>query len=169
MWRNCECLSTNYFWNLVYCMNGGTLKIYALAVCFSSLMCGAIASGFFLFNTVKLIAPEATVDPNTLKFYGSSGAFRVSSIHQSATNRVMVAGPSGEMLVPPALALSAPPQTRELSDEELEKRRVEQYQNVLANHRFRARQGIILQTIIMLICAGLFFSHWRLVKKLSRD
>lgn len=159
-------------------MNDGTIKIYALAVCFASLMCGTIATGFFLFNVVKLVAPEATIDPNIIRQYSSDEVFRNSHYFNTGTRFSSYAiapggvttaiGPGG------AIARSVPlmndqSNTSELSEEEIEKSRLQQLDAVISSHKFRARQGIILQIIIVLISSVLFIAHWKLAKKLNRE
>ena len=143
-------------------MNNKTIKIYALAVCFASLMCGAIVAGFFLFNMIKVVAPEATIDPNTIRYYSSNEAFR-NSPFSSARARPPFAR------APPGIITNYPTDTPELSKEEIENIRLQQLNAVLSNHAFRARQGIILQTIIMLISLVLFIVHWKLAKKLTLE
>ena len=150
-------------------MNSGTIKIYALAVCFASLMCGAIATGFFLFNMVKVVAPEATIDPNTIRYYSSNEAFRNSPFYSARAGSVPFAIAQGHMIAPPVPIMINPANTPELSEEEIEILRLKQLNAVLSSHKFRARQGIILQTIIMLISLVLFIAHWKLAKRLTRE
>ena len=137
-------------------MNNRTTRIYALAVCFASLMCGAIATGFFLFNMIKVIAPEATIEPNTIRYYSSNEAFRNSRFSSARARPVPFAIASGVVMAPPVPITNDPTDTPELGEEEIENLRLQQLNAVLSNHTFRARQGIILQTIIMLISLVLF-------------
>lgn len=148
-------------------MSNGILKIYALSVCFASLMCGAIATGFLLFNLVKIIAPTATIDPSTLNNYSSSVAFRNSPYNpENARAMPFVLSSSGTAVAQP-LPTTDSGKRPKLSDEELEDLRIKRLSTVIANHQFRAKQGIILQTIIILITTVLFFTHWKLAKKLN--
>ncbi|MBT6042373.1 MAG: hypothetical protein HOH14_02640, partial [Gammaproteobacteria bacterium] len=52
-----------------------SIRIYALAVCFVSLLCAAITSGFALYNLISLVAPSATIEPSRVQFYSSNEAF----------------------------------------------------------------------------------------------
>lgn len=147
------------------------MKIYALSVCFASLICCAITTGFFLFNIVKIVAPEATIDPNTMRYYTSSEAFRNSPFYSVRANPrpfAMGMGPV-DVILPPAQLRSSPTDTPELSEGEIDKLRLQRRDAVISGHTFRARQGIILQTIIMLISLVLFAGHWKLAKKLTHE
>ena len=52
-----------------------SIRIYALAVCFVSIICVAITSGFALYNLITLMAPEVTIDPSRLQSYSSNEVF----------------------------------------------------------------------------------------------
>jgi len=148
-------------------MHNGSLKIYALSVCFATLLCGAIATGFFLFNLIKIVAPEATIDPSTLSIYSTNEAFRNSPFNPANGRPAAFAiAPSGAMMnqLPPAFA---PADDQALGEEDIEKLRLSRLNSIISNHQFRARQSLILQSIIMLICAALYLSHWKLAKKFS--
>ena len=150
-------------------MSDGNIKIYALAVCFASLMCGAITTGVFLFNIVKVVAPEATIDPNTISYYSSNEAFRNSPFSSARARPLPYAIGSGGVIAPRAAIINDSTDTPELSEEEIENLRVQQRNAMLSNHKFRARQGIIQQTIIILISLLLFIAHWKLAKKLTQN
>ena len=40
-----------------------SIRFYALAVCFVSVICIAITTGFALYNLMTLAAPQLTIDP----------------------------------------------------------------------------------------------------------
>jgi len=132
-------------------------------------MCGAIATGFFIFNMVKVVAPVATIDPNTMRYYSSNEAFRNSPFSSARAGFAPFAIASGRVISPPVPIINDQTNTPELSEEEIEKLRLQQLNAVLLSHKFRAKQGIILQTIIMLISLVLFIAHWKLAKKLTRE
>ena len=132
-------------------------------------MCGAIATGFFLFNILKIVAPEATISPGTISYYSSNESFRNSPFYSARARPVPFAIAQGGMIAPPIAMINNPANTPELSEEEIENLRLQQLEAVLSNHKFRARQGIILQTIIMLIALILFIVHWKLAKKLTHE
>lgn len=150
-------------------MNNGTIKIYALAVCFASLMCGAIATGFFLFNILKIVVPEATIAPDTIRYYSSNEVFRNSQFYSARARAIPLAIAPGAIMMPPLPTTNDPSDTPKLSEEEIEKLRLQQRDAVLSSHTFRARQGIILQIIIILISLVLFIAHWKLAKKINNE
>jgi hypothetical protein len=149
-------------------MLNGIQKLYAFAVCFMSLTCGAITAGFFLFNLVKWVAPEATVDPAHLRPLISNDAFIASPYY------VRAGRPTPFALMPDGGRPVPVPQPREQVDQELpseadiREMRRQQRDTLLESHRFRARQGMILQAIILLICLPLFVVHWRLAGRFTQ-
>lgn len=146
-------------------MDNGPIRIYALAVCFSSLLCGAVTLGFFLYNTVKVIAPRATIDPGIMHDYSSNEAFRNSPFYHAENRSVpFTIGPGGAMLSP-APNTDEADSMPELTDKEIETLRSKQFEARLFSHRGRAKQDIMLQAIIILISSGLFMVHWKLAKK----
>lgn len=146
------------------------MKIYALAVCFASLLCGAITTGVFIYNVVKISFPEATIDPGLIRHYSSNEEFLRSPFYPRGPALVHFAGTGFPALPMPDPRLHGE-QTEEpvLSDKEITKLREKGLRNTIESHQFRARQGLILQTIIILISAVLFAIHWQLAKKFSNE
>ncbi|ADJ28953.1 hypothetical protein [Nitrosococcus watsonii] len=148
-------------------MDNGLSKVYALAVCFSSLLlCSAITLGFFLYNMVTIIAPRVTIDPVVMHYYRSNEAFRISPFYPAGDNRPapIVIGPGSAMLSPAPNTDEAGSRS-ELTDKEIETLRSKRFEARLFSHREKAKQDIILQAIIILISSSLFIVHWKLAKK----
>lgn len=153
-------------------MGNGSVRIYALVVCFSSLMCGAVATGFGLFNLIKVVAPESTISPETLNMYSSNEEFRKSLLSSAPvlSNQIPPVFSSGQtVVVPQSFVVPKAKVNTELSETEIEALRSKKLKSRISNHRFRARQGLYQQVIALLICAALFFSHWKLITKLSKS
>jgi len=151
-------------------MNNGSIKIYALAVCFVTLVCGAITAGFIVFNAIKIVAPTLTINPAQLNGHGNNMVFRASAINMGSSGPPVSAfvGPQG---LPPTM-LGAPdfihPGARpvpQLSDEALAQLKQERQASVISGHVFRAKQGLILQAIIISICCILYLWHWKLAAR----
>ena len=156
-------------------MKNGSYKIYALAICFVTLMCSAITMGVILYNFVKIAAPEVTLDSHTYDAHQSIEAFRRSSyafrgspiyaLGRQAPAFIVGGAFDGSSRIP---VVDAPDRTTEspaISDDELEKLRVQSYESVLRGHKHSAVQSTIRLTIILLVSLSLFFIHWRLIKK----
>lgn len=136
------------------------MKFYALAVCFATLLCGAITFGFLVFNVVKIASPELTMHPGSLGMYQSVESYRSSQAASSSAVAMAQAMAAGG--VPSSISQSP---VSELSDEEIEQILLKQESTMLESHRFRAKQSMLLQAIILSICAALYFVHWRLALK----
>jgi hypothetical protein len=144
-------------------------RTYALAICFSTLLCGAITAGFLMFNAVKYAFPLLTIDPGQTQFLESNETFRSSRAHPSMMmHRAISLSPNGEM-TSPRFVPEENDRLAGLSEQEVEQLRLAQLDSVYGRHRHYALQGIILQVIILLICTGLFFVHWKLGRRLSPD
>ncbi len=143
--------------------NNAILKIYALAVCFTSLMCGAISSGFLIFNIIKFVAPQTAIDPSTLALLQSTQAFKSSMYNPNIAQPVPLARFSAHAgVLPPVMPVQPNTQQPPLDSAALEKLRLQQLQNMIDRQRFQARQSLIMQTIIVFITSILFYAHWRL-------
>jgi hypothetical protein len=141
-----------------------SIRIYALAVCFVSLLCAAITSGFALYNLISLVAPSATIEPSRVQFYSSNEAFLNSPMNYPALGRAPVLFNEG---ITQAQPLNNP--YADMSEEEITAARLSRLQTELDAHAGRARLSILRQGIIILISSLLFFTHWRLAKNVGGD
>ena len=154
-------------------MKNASYKIYALAVCFVTLMCSAIIVGVVLYNLVKIAAPELTLDSHSYNAHQSIDAFRRSQFYAFSrpvpalmTNRAFVARPGVPIVEAPETSSD---ESLALSDAELEELRIESYASVLRGQRRNAVQSTIRLSIFLLVSLSLFFVHWRLVKRRNAD
>jgi len=143
-------------------------RIYALAVCFVTLICSAIATGVVLYNFEAIAAPVLTVDSMSYNAHQSIDAFRMSQYY--AQGRVGMALVPGRPFLGRGVPMVDIPQTGAeetpaISDEELDELRINSYESVLTGHRRNAIQRTIRSTIVILVSLSLFFIHWRLVKR----
>ncbi len=149
-------------------IKNSSYKIYAFAVCFVTLMCGAITMGVVLYNLVTLSAPELTLDSHSYNAHQSIDAFRRSQFYGygGPFPALMGGGPfirRGVPLVNESDVSSD--ESSDISDADLDELRVKSYESVLLGHRRSAIQSIIRSSIIVLISLSLFFMHWRLIKR----
>lgn len=150
------------------------LRFYLLAVCFVAMVCAAITAGMVFYGLVKIAAPELTLDSWSYSAHQSLENFARSQFNPANTPRTALFAPGSGSARAIALdhaglvtdpAQSQEPQT--LSDEELEKLRQASFQQVLSNHRRNALQDLIRLSIVLLVSAVLFYTHWRMAKKQS--
>lgn len=141
-----------------------SIRLYALAVCFVSLLCAAITSGFALYNVVTLAAPSLTIEPSRIQFYSSNETFTNSQLPFPALGRAPVFYNEGIAQAP---QINNP--YAEMTEAEITAARLARLQNELDAHASRARLSLLRQGIIILISSLLFFTHWRLAKNVGGD
>ena len=138
-------------------MNNGLFRFYLLAIFFSALMCGAITSGFLIFNLIKYTLPLSTIDPVRIEVFSTNERFNRSRNNPTSISQPLSLLPGRTVVVPETRIVK-------LSQDELTAARLQARNAIVSSHKFRAKQGIILQVIILLICCILFYPHWKLVK-----
>ncbi|MDA0789641.1 MAG: hypothetical protein O2780_09320 [Proteobacteria bacterium] len=120
------------------------IRIYALAVCFASMMCIAISSGIGLFDVVQASMPGYTV-----------------SAHQYGAG---VYAASARMMIRDDGALVQPPR---LTEEELKAQQAEYRKLAIEQERHGAIRSLLQILTILVVSIPLFFVHWRLAKRLE--
>ncbi len=116
------------------------IEIYALAVCFVTVICLVISSGIGLYDLVEISNPEFTISSHEYKKY--------------QTNESFINNDCGE-------------EKEILSDkeEEITKKRMESYQNLLSIEQRNAFQSLTIVLIIIILNIVVFFIHWRIAKR----
>jgi hypothetical protein len=142
------------------------VRIYALAVCFASVLCITISLGVGLFDVVQLTYPKITMNSYEYQNLQSNESFRQSRGSPYAMVRGGVAQPlflrEGGAA---AYAEKADPVT--LSDTEITRLREERMQLLINNIRHDATRSLIQILIILLVTLPLFALHWRLAQRLD--
>ena len=115
-------------------MKRSLLEIYALGVCFVTLICFAIALGVGFYDVVQIISPEFTL---------SQWEFEK---HQ--TNERFLASWPKEKPIPP--------------EDQVTALRKQSYAVAVAVERRSAVQSLVMVAIIVLIDVVIFLVHWRL-------
>jgi hypothetical protein len=113
------------------------LRVYSFAVCFLSLMCGAIVLGLLSYSIVKTVSPGVTVSAHELRQVSSNDEFR------QAFGKV-----------------------RLLPDEEdkITILRQQEHRQLIDTEFHNGRQKIMLYGIIFLINLIMYVTHWRIGK-----
>lgn len=118
-------------------MKKSLLEIYALAVCFVTIICFAVVLGVGMYDFLEMAKPEMT-----LKSY---------QYQKHQTNE--------------AFTRSWSKKKRRPSEEEITKMREKSYSVALEAERRDAVQSFIRVLIIMIIDLVIFLVHWRLGKR----
>ncbi|MEW6416991.1 MAG: hypothetical protein AB1480_02595 [Nitrospirota bacterium] len=121
-------------------MKKSILEIYALAVCFATIVCFVIALGIALYDVIEISNPEFTLSSHEYNRHQSNDAFWKN--YQCGYDKK-----DKEMQRP--------------SDEELSRQRLESYQQAVKSERRDAFQGLTRASIILTIDIFIFLVHWR--------
>jgi hypothetical protein len=118
-------------------MKRNLLEIYALSVCFVTLVCFVIALGVAVYDVIQILNPEFTLNAWQLEKHQSNEKF----IKDWPKNKPVPLGAK------------------------LTKLRQESYKQALRVERREALQSITWASIIIVLDVGLFWAHWRLAKR----
>ena len=127
-------------------MKKSLVEMYALAVCFVTLICFAVALGIGIYDLVQITIPEFTI--NTYEY------------ERRQSDAVFLGSPRL-----PRLPQERSTETPAPSDEELERRREEIYQTALASEQRLGAQSLTMISIILFINLLVFIPHWFLVRR----
>lgn len=118
-------------------MSPHLLRIYALAVCFVSVIVFSVSTGIGVYDVVQVNLPETTLSGWQYERYQSNDNFTRDWPRDKAMP----------------------------DDDTLTRLREEGYRIALQGEVRNAKQSLIQQVIIMLIMVALFFIHWKLSRK----
>jgi len=118
------------------------LEIYALAVCFFTVVCFAISLGIAMYDAVELSSPEFALSSWEYERHQSNEAFKQRRFGCGSDDKEN--------------------DLEKLSEDELTKRREQSYTLALKNERHDAVQSLVQTGIIMFIDAFIFLVHWLL-------
>ncbi|MEW6715794.1 MAG: hypothetical protein AB1306_12015 [Nitrospirota bacterium] len=125
-------------------MKKSLLEIYALAVCFATMVCFVISLGVAMYSVVEIANPEFTMNPYQYNRYQSNDAYWLSKVNDYQNK-------DKEMKRP--------------SEDELTKERNEGYRLAVISERRGGFQGLTKTAIIILIDAVVFLIHWRIARR----
>ena len=117
-------------------MKRSLLEVYAVAVCFATLLCFVCALGIGLYDVVQISAPEFTVSPYYDQAYQTRAEFE----------RYF-------------------PDKKGVSDQEIANLRDAALGEALRVERHSAVQSLVQVLLILSIDAGVFAVHWRMAKR----
>jgi hypothetical protein len=127
------------------------LEIYALAVCFGTVVCFVIALGIAAYGIVGIANPNFTI---------SSWVYT-----QHQTNDAFWNSPGA-----PRVRGGADDKSKERPNEAaLTKQREESYERALASERRDNLQSVVKSSIVILIDTIVFFLHWLIARRERRS
>ena len=141
-------------------------RIYALAVCFASILCVAISTGIGLYDVVQITFPKLTMDSYLYQNLQSNDAYRQSHLYpmRNIGSGFIVEGRG----ISRAASMSNPSNDEEpLSNEEVSERRQQQLTIAIDNVRHDAIRSLLQILVILLVSIPLFIIHWRFAQKLD--
>ena len=127
-------------------MKKTVLEIYALAVCFVTVVCFVIAFGIALYSLVQIAKPEFTMSSWT---YAS---FQTNDAYWDSCGGRYGCGPDEKKR-------ERPPEP------ELTKKREEAYSRALASEQRDGGQSLVKSLIVVLLDLAIFFGHWVLARR----
>lgn len=118
-------------------MKRGLVEVYALAVCFVTLVCFVIALGIGIYDLIQIVNPKFTISSYTYDRHQSNEAFLKNWPEDKLR-------PQGE---------------------ELTRLRKEGYQAALRSEKRGAIQSLTMVFIIILIDLVVYIIHWYVAKR----
>ena len=128
----------------------GLLEVYALVVCFFTLVCFIVTLGMVAWDVVEIAAPEFTISSYDYECHLSDETYSdcYSSDHRYTREKNPVTFPAGD---------------------ELTAKRTSRYAQLLRSERREAVQGLVQKSIIMFIDLIVFIMHWKLFVRVRRE
>jgi len=120
------------------------LEVYALAVCFTTIVCFVVALGIAMYDIIQISNPEFSLISYEYNRHQSNDAF-----WESYKNRYD----------------NKDKELKRPTEEELTKQRTESYKQAIKSERRDAFQSITLASIILVIDAIVFLVHWRVARR----
>ncbi|MBT4520546.1 MAG: hypothetical protein HOC23_11115 [Halieaceae bacterium] len=144
------------------------VRIYALAVCFASILCITISLGIGLFDIVQLIYPTLTMNSYEHQSLQSNEHFRQSRVVPRAIGPNGIARP---LLLNEGMnaAFSGDTKEAQLSEAEITRLREARMELQVNNVRHDARRSLIQILVMLLVTIPLFGLHWRLARRLDEQ
>lgn len=125
------------------------LELYALAVCFVTVVCGVVALGIGAYSVLAIGKPDFTIDTWSYSQHQTNDAYW----------NACSGGCAGAYRVPPATGKERP------TDAELTKLRETSYAAILSNEQRNAAQTLTKTLIVLLIDSVAFVFHWQVAKR----
>jgi hypothetical protein len=143
-------------------------RIYALAVCFASILCIAISTGIGLYDIVQISFPELTMDSYLYQNLQSNERFRRSQqLYDPRVGYPIMMNERGMGIARANSLLDSTVKESSLTEKEINARREAQLATAIGNVRHDAQKSLVQILVILLVSVPLFFVHWRFARKLD--
>ena len=125
-------------------MKKSILEVYALAVCFATIVCFVISLGVAIYDIVRIANPEFTLSSHEYNRHQSNDAFW-DSYKSRYDNK-----------------------DKELNrpiEEDLTKQRTASYQQEIKSEKRNGYQSITISSIVLIIDIVVFLIHWLIARR----
>jgi hypothetical protein len=129
-------------------MKKTVLEIYALAVCFVTLVCFVVSLGIGVYSVIQIANPEFTMTSGQYDQYQSNDAFWSSRARREGYR-------SDEEYK----------KMQRPSDDELTKKRQEGFAIGIKSEQRDGAQSFVKVLIVVLINIAVFFAHWVIARR----
>jgi hypothetical protein len=120
------------------------LELYALAVCFTTIVCFVVALGIAIYDIIRIVSPEFTLSSYEYDRHQNNDAFWKG--YKCGYDKL-----GKEMQRPP--------------EEELTKQRLESYQVEVKSEQRSGYQGMTKSVIVLIIDILVFIVHWQIARR----
>lgn len=140
------------------------LEIYALAVCFATIVCATVALGIALWDVVQVTAPEFTVNNYTFENYQDNDSFRSSDC---AADPAREAAQAAAAAASGAAAATVGNSVGKCgySEAELGAKREREWNKQLNSEKREGFQSLVRCLIVILLDLLVFSAHWILARR----
>lgn len=140
------------------------LEIYALAVCFATIVCATVALGIALWDVVQVTAPEFTINNYSFERYQDNDSFRSSDCAADPARKAAEAAAAAASGTATATAASNNGKCG-YSDAELDAKRVQEWTKQLNSEKRQGFQSLVRCLIVILLDLLVFSAHWILARR----
>jgi len=128
-------------------MKKSILEMYALTVCFVTVICFIVALGIGFYSLVQISSPSFTLDPWQYNQHQTNDSFW----NTGSTYPMPMGGEEKKKERPP--------------ESELTKQRLESYERVVKVEQRGGLQNLVKVMIVIIINIAVFYAHWRIGKR----
>ena len=125
-------------------MKKSILEVYAMAVCFATIVCFVVALGIGIYDIVRIANPEFTLSSYEYNRHQSNNAFW-ESYKCKYENKDK--------------------ESKRPSEEDLTKQRQTSYQQEIKAEKRSGAQSLTIASIVILIDIVVFFIHWMIARR----
>jgi hypothetical protein len=134
-------------------MDNPYVRVYALLVCFFSIICLTISTGMGLYELVKIADPELTLSPYRYQHLESDASYRRLNYPAGVINPAYPSMPKHDESI------------SKMTAEKIAEAREKERDNLIAAERKQAIASLIRLFIVIIVTSPVFYIHWRIAGK----